>query len=138
MYKIRAAQADDYSAISQLNLIKENMQLDVNDSIIEEDFYYESLQEPDSKWFLVEKSGEIKAFTFFTVDRVNKVIEINKFTVSHNDRKKGLNEHLYKKIEQLASVNEITSIKVEISEDHMDVIDFFERKSLTKVKKVPN
>lgn len=132
MYKIRAAEATDYPVINRLNRTDENMQLKANDSIIEEDFYYKSLQHLDSNWFLVEKSGEVKAFIFLTMDRTNKVIEVKKFIIDHNDRKKGLIDHLYKKLEQVATWNEMTSLKIGISENHLDVIDFFERNGWIK------
>lgn len=130
MYKIRQAKATDYAAINKLNDVKVNMRLHEHDGTIEEDFYHDSLQNADSKWFLVEKSGEIKGFIFFT--RHNEVLEIKKFTIHHNDRKKGLNEHLYQKLDQFATRNGVLLMKVFVSESHLDVIDFFERKGWEK------
>lgn len=132
MYKIREAKAADYPAINRLNNARENMQLIENNSILEEGFYHESLQDVDSNWFLVEKSGEVKAFIFFTIDRTAKVMEIKKFTINHNDRKKGINDHLYKILEEVAGQSEVESIRVEISDSYLDVIDFFERNSWIK------
>lgn len=132
MYKIREAQTDDYQAISKLNDTNENMHLHENNATIEEDCYYESLQDVDSKGFLVENSGEIKAFTFFTIDRFNHVIEVKKFTINHSDRKKGLGDHLHKKLEQVAGQSEVTRMQVIISESHIDIIDFFDRNGWVK------
>lgn len=132
MYKIREAQAADYSAITQLYKSKENMHLKEKDSIIEEHFYNESLAESSTKWFVVEKSGEILAFTFFTIDMENKGIEMKKCTIHSEYKKKGLNEHLYKKMEHIANLSGMTYMQADISLDNVDVIDFFERKGWKK------
>lgn len=132
MYKIRAVEETDYPAINQLNNSDENMQLQANDSIIGQDFYKQSLADFNSKWYLVEKSGEIKAFIFFTIDGANGAIEVKKFTINYSDRKKGLHDHLYRKLEQIAVQRKATSLAVEISDRSLDVIDFFERNGWMK------
>ncbi|WP_161493914.1 GNAT family N-acetyltransferase [Virgibacillus necropolis] len=132
MFKIRIPQASDYNEINHLFHSKENMHLADNDSIIEEDFYKESLSETTSKWFIIEKSGEVLAFIFFTIDTDSKGIKVKKFTINNTYRKKGLNEHLYKKLEQVASQNDLVYMQVEISPDYLDVIDFFTRKGWIK------
>ncbi|ASK61406.1 hypothetical protein CFK37_04065 [Virgibacillus phasianinus] len=128
MYKIREALKSDYQVIKQLDGSEKNMHLNVNDSILEENIYKKSLCNSNSRWFLVEKSLEVKAFLFFLVDREKKVVEIKKFTINDSDKKKGLNEHLYRKVEQFAILQGMKSMRAEISADHLDVIDFFERK----------
>ncbi|WP_404451117.1 GNAT family N-acetyltransferase [Virgibacillus necropolis] len=128
MYKIREAQESDYKVINQLTSSQRNMHLNEKDSIIEQDLYNESLLKVDTRWFVVEKSGEVLALIFFTIDVESRGIDVKKFTIDSEYRKKGLNEHLYKKMEQVANRKSMTFMQVDISQEQREVIDFFEQK----------
>ncbi|MFZ3580299.1 GNAT family N-acetyltransferase [Virgibacillus sp. DJP39] len=130
MYKIRQAQENDYETIFQLNNSLKNMRLLEVDSIIEREYYDQSLLREQDKWFVVENTGELIAFIYFTYD-LNK-LSIKNFIVHSDYKKKGIDEHLYKKMEQIAFNCKLMTMQVEISPEYTDVIDFFERKEWVK------
>lgn len=132
MYKIREAQLNDYAKVIELTKSQENMHLNNNDSMIEQDFYKESLIGTDTRWYVVEKSDEVLAYAFFTINQMNQEINLKKFIIGSEYTKKGLNEHLYRKMEQVALKKGVAYMKAEISEDQLDVMDFFERKGWNK------
>ncbi|WP_430788777.1 N-acetyltransferase family protein [Virgibacillus flavescens] len=132
MYKIRVAQPNDYEIVRQLNHSHESMKLKENEELIEESYYKESLSEDKTRWYVVEKTGKVLAFIFFVFDVGHGKIDLKKLTIDGDYKKKGLNEHLYKKLEQAAERNNVNYIQAEISEEQHETIFFMEQKGWKK------
>lgn len=128
MYKLREVKNDDYESITLLTNNKENIHLHKNVSYMDKDFFGRMLLNEFTRWYAVEKDGEIRAFVLFQLDVPNKIIHIDRFTIDAAYKNKGLDEHLYSKVERLAERKSFSKMKTEISTSEVDVYDFFESK----------
>lgn len=128
MYKLREVNKRDYEAISLLNNNSENLHLNETESTIDKDFFDQMLLHESIRWYAVENSGQLLAFVLFRLETATKTIYIEKLTVDLAFKKKGLDEHLYSKVERLAERSGFITMKTEISTANLEVYDFFERK----------
>lgn len=132
MYRIREAKTTDYSAVHQLNHSENVLLLRENDCEIEAGNFEASLNDENARWYVVEKSGELLAFIFFLLEIENGGVQIKQFTVDADYGKKGLNEHLYKKLEQVAARRQADYMQADISQTQQEVIAFFDQKGWEK------
>ncbi|MGP4107556.1 GNAT family N-acetyltransferase [Virgibacillus sp. L01] len=128
MYKLREVKYEDYEAIRLLTNNKENIHLHENISYMDKDFFDRMLLNESIRWYAVEKDAEIRAFVLFQLDVPNSIIHIDRFTIEAAYKNKGLDEHLYSKVERLAERKSFSKMQTEISTTEVDVYDFFESK----------
>ncbi|MFB4168052.1 GNAT family N-acetyltransferase [Virgibacillus sp. JSM 102003] len=128
MYKLREVKYEDYEAIKLLTNNKENIHLHENVSYMDKDFFDRMLLNESIRWYAVEKDAQLHAFILFELDVPNKIIHINRFTIDAEYKDKGLDEHLYSKVERLAERKSFIKMQTEISTSEVDVYDFFESK----------
>ncbi len=128
MYKLREVKYEDYEAIKLLTNNKENIHLHENIPYMDKDFFDRMLLNESIRWYAVEKDGHIRAFVLFQLDVPSKIIHINRFTIDAAYKNKGLDEHLYSKVERLAERKSFSKMQTEISTSEVDVYDFFENK----------
>lgn len=126
------ARPNDYEIVRQLNNSIESMRLKQNDDCIEESYYKESLSKDKTRWYVVEKSGNVLAFIFFVFDVEHGRIDLKELTIDGDYKKKGLNEHLYKKMEQAADRNNANYMQAEVSQEQHETMVFFEQKGWTR------
>ncbi|SDR04807.1 GNAT family N-acetyltransferase [Virgibacillus salinus] len=134
MYKLREVKYEDYEAINLLTNNKENTHLHDDVSYMEQAFFDRMLVDESIRWYAVEKDAHIRAFVLFQLDVSTKEIHIDRFTIDAAYKNKGLNEHLYSKVERLAERKSFTKMRTEISTTELDVYDFFESKGWIKAE----
>ncbi|MBP1948503.1 GNAT family N-acetyltransferase [Virgibacillus litoralis] len=135
MYKLREVKYEDYESIKLLTYNKEeNIHLHENISYMDKVFFDRMLVDETVRWYAVEKDAQIRAFVLFHLDVSTKEIHIDRFTIDGTYKNKGLDEHLYSKVERLAEKKSFTKIKTEISTTELDVYDFFESKGWIKAE----
>lgn len=127
MYKIREAKVDDYSMIATINDDPNNIHL-ANEPPIEKKCFEEVITAIDRGIYIVEKSGVMAAFVMFTLNEKEQSIYIEKLSIDKSFQKKGLDEHLYHKVERLADARKMEQMVISLKGDNPDVHDFFERK----------
>ncbi len=127
MYKIREVSSKDYNRINAIHQEPAHMHLQ-NAAPIDEQQFKSILSKDDIKMYVVEKSGSVAAFILFQINQFQQTIFIEKLSVEHTYRKKGLDEHLYHKVKQLADRTGMKHMLTNINVDDPDVYDFFERK----------
>lgn len=127
MYKIREARMGDFSMVAAINDDTDNSHICM-DPPIEKEYFNAVVTANNIKSYVVEKSGLIAAFVIFSLDEGERSICIDKFSIEKAYKKKGLDEHLYLKVEQLAKHRKFKLMVASIQTDDPDVHDFFERK----------
>lgn len=127
MYKIREAKVEDFSMVAALSDDMDNSHIGM-DPPMEKDYFNAVITANHIRMYVVEKSGLIAAFVIFSLNEGERSIFIDKFSIEKAYKKKGLDEHLYHKVEQLAEQKEFKLMAAGIQADDPDVYDFFERK----------
>lgn len=127
MYKIREARTEDFSMIAVIHDDPAHIHLQ-KEAPIDEQTFKSIIDTAHMKMYVVEKSGVIAAFLLFQIDQQEQTLSIDNFSIDHAYRKKGLDEHLYLKVERLAIRTGLKRLVANINVDDPDVYDFFERK----------
>lgn len=127
MYKIRIASIDDSSMLADIHNDPSNIHI-LLDSTIDKDYFEEVVKENDREIYVVEKSGVIVAFILIHLNKKEQTIFIDRFSIDKYYKKKGLDEHLYQKVERLAKQKSVKQIVTSINVIDSYVYDFFERK----------
>lgn len=127
MYKIREVKMEDFSELSELHDTRENIHLAANQENMAMDYFSNYLRRNDIRWYTVEKSGEMAAFILFQIDQAATEFHIAKLSIKANYAKKGLDEHLYQKMERLAKQKDVARITANISTENAAIHDFFAR-----------
>ena len=126
MYKIREAGREDFPKIAAIHNTPDHLHLQIENPI-DKQYFDMVISANDIKMYVVEKSGIVAAFILFRFDN-DQVISIEKFSIDKSYRKKGLDEHLYHKVERLALRKGMKRMVIRKKIDNPDVYDFFERK----------
>lgn len=127
MYKIREARSEDFPRIAAIHDDPGHIHLKMEASI-EEQYFKSAVAADDIKMYVVEKSGLIAAFISFYIYHQKQTIFIDRLSIDNAYRKKGLDEHLYHKVERLAERIGMKRMLTDIKVDDPDVYEFFERK----------
>lgn len=127
MYKIREARSEDFSTIAAIHDDPDHIHLQM-EAPMDEHAFHSIVCADDIKMYVVEKSGMIAAFISFRIQQQEQILFIQQFSIDHTYRKKGLDEHLYQKVERFAERAGMRHMVTYIRVDDHDVHDFFERK----------
>ncbi|WP_099156533.1 GNAT family N-acetyltransferase [Virgibacillus ndiopensis] len=128
MFKLREARYEDFSEISRINNTNENVHLSVKQDQIDKAFFTKIIEEDHRRIYLVEKTGRIIAFLLFRIDSISSIIYIDELSIDASYEKKGLDEHLYQKVERIAEKKGIKQLMARITTENADVHNFFARK----------
>lgn len=132
MYKIREVKETDYDAINMLGH-EDNVHLQKFRSPIDDTVFQKILTDKSNRVYIVEKHSQMLAFIAFQLDYETSTVHINKLTIDSAYVKKGLDEHLYSKVERLAERGGFAQMKAEITTSSRTVQDFFERNGWIKI-----
>ncbi|GGB44409.1 hypothetical protein GCM10011409_22470 [Lentibacillus populi] len=127
MYKIREARLGDFAELAKLNDTCENIHLAAEPGKLEKEFFVDCLKQDNVRLLVVEKSGVIVAFILFRMDQTAGEFHIDKLSIKSGYAGKGLDEHLYQKLERLAVKKDAVQITATISTTNLAVHDFFKR-----------
>ncbi|WP_174615673.1 GNAT family N-acetyltransferase [Virgibacillus ihumii] len=128
MYKIREMKKTDINAINTLAEGEGNVHLHKKEQPVSEVTIENILAGNLERLYVIEESGAVRAFILFELDKESKQVHINKLTVEASYVKKGLDEHLYSKVERLADRGGYEQIMAEITTTSPVVHTFFEEK----------
>ncbi|MGY0693623.1 N-acetyltransferase family protein [Virgibacillus sp. FSP13] len=132
MYKLREARMEDFPMISQLNDNKENIHLAAEEGEMEKELFETILTQDDTRIYVVEKSGIIAAFMVFRMDLTANEFHIQKLSIASSYENKGLDEHLYHKMERLANRKDVERLITTITTENPNVHQFFSRNGWVK------
>ncbi|PAV30600.1 hypothetical protein CIL05_05725 [Virgibacillus profundi] len=126
MFKIREATMEDYIKLQEITNDKSNIHIKM-ESTLEKKELEEFIRSKNNRVYIVEDSGDPVAFIQFQLNEDN-IISIERFSIEKNYKKKGIDEHLYSKLDRFANGQGITQMVVYIDAEDHTVYDFFERK----------
>ncbi|WP_106494979.1 GNAT family N-acetyltransferase [Lentibacillus sp. Marseille-P4043] len=132
MYKLREARMEDFPMISELSDNNENIHLAADEGEMGKDLFETILVQDDTRFYLVEKSGVIAAFLVFRIDLTANEFQIQKLSIVSSYENKGLDEHLYQKMEKLAKQKDVERLITTITTKNPNVHQFFSRKGWVK------
>ncbi|GAA0604570.1 hypothetical protein GCM10009001_22220 [Virgibacillus siamensis] len=128
MYKIRELKRTDIPAINALAENEGNIHLHQKEQPISDNTFDNIFAGNAERLYVIEESSAVRAFILFELNKESKQIYIHKLTVGTSYVKKGLDEHLYSKVERLAERNGYEQMLAEITTSSSIVHTFFEEK----------
>ncbi|WP_188456083.1 GNAT family N-acetyltransferase [Virgibacillus oceani] len=136
MYKLREAGYEDFSEVSRINNTKKNSHLTDTYFQLDKTSFTAIMEAENRKLYLVEKNGSIAAFLLFRIDHGSRTIFIEELSIDADFEKKGLDEHLYQKVERFAGKKGISQLFAAITTKNTGVHQFFEQKGWKREKEV--
>ncbi|WP_077324320.1 GNAT family N-acetyltransferase [Virgibacillus siamensis] len=134
MYKIREIKQSDQNAINELVQNENNMHIHQVETPISEEDFTKILNGNTERLYVIEKDAAIRAFIQFQLDDDARKIEIKKLTVENSYIKKGLDEHLYSKVERLANRKGYENMHTELTTSNAVVCTFFDEKGWQRIQ----
>lgn len=126
MFKIREMNRSDIIAINVLAEEKKNVHLHQEEQPISDTTFENILAGNTERLYVIEKSGVIRAFILFQLNDELKQIRIKMLTIEASYNKKGLDEHLYSKVERLAEKKRYEQMLAEITTENETIQTFFD------------
>ncbi|SDK29030.1 GNAT family N-acetyltransferase [Sediminibacillus albus] len=143
MFKIREGSLDDfqqlltlYRELYQARALAEPDYFKETDHPIDIEFLEEVLTDDKKRLYVVEKAGEIIAFTIFigmnqmetARTEQRRIIKIEEMYVRKDHIYKGIDQHLFEKIKKFALNRGAEEIILELPEKEQEIIDYYEER----------
>ncbi|WP_026571458.1 MULTISPECIES: GNAT family N-acetyltransferase [Sediminibacillus] len=143
MFKIRLGSPEDFEGL--LEIYKELQQrraaakpeyFKQNLSPINAQDLSEIIADDRKRLYVVEKAGAIQAFTIFKGEKQEetalykerRIIKVEELYIKQDQKYKGIDQYLFEKIKKFASSIQATEIELELWEDDLEMIDYYEER----------
>jgi L-amino acid N-acyltransferase YncA len=128
MYRIREGTGTDFSEVAVVYHDPAHSHLSAAPGKLLLSDYEKYTVSEQRKVYLVEKSGEMAGFILFYENREEGAVFISAFSIHENYVKKGIDEHLYHKMNRFAARRNMKQLQAEITTEDPIVRTFFREK----------
>ena len=122
---------------SILNLIKEFLTIfpHLEEKIVSLDEYAQKLSKLSYVYTAKEKGVSIGILVFYANDKKNKTAYISLIGVQNGYARMGIGKKLLEICEKISSENGMTTVKLEVDEDNINAIKFYEQNGFAFINK---